>query len=158
LFMAARGRRECSRSSTRRGSREYATTPASMPPPLRHLSRKPRYSGGSARHSNLGFRRSTRVPATAFGASRSLPRVSAKVASPKRQRPLRLGGRNRSSCPNPAIPLVERRWFSWWIADLTNHVANCQVAPFPGLPVFGRELRAIAVIPPARRILSLCGG
>src|SRR5712671_570663 len=67
LFMAARGRRECSRSSTRRGSREYATTPASMPPPLRHLSRKPRYSGGSARHSNLGFRRSTRVPATAFG-------------------------------------------------------------------------------------------
>ena len=49
LFMAARGRRECSRSSTRRGSREYATTPASMPPPLGHLSRKPRYSGGSAR-------------------------------------------------------------------------------------------------------------
>jgi hypothetical protein len=42
LFMAARGRRDCSRSSTRRGSREYATTPASMPPPLRHLSRKPR--------------------------------------------------------------------------------------------------------------------
>jgi hypothetical protein len=31
LFMAARGRRGCSRSSTRRGSREYATTPASMP-------------------------------------------------------------------------------------------------------------------------------
>src|SRR5690348_17363977 len=25
----------------------------------------------------------------------------AKVASPKRQRPLRLGGRNRSSCPKP---------------------------------------------------------
>src|ERR1700736_2666234 len=39
LFFAisARGRRNCSRSSTRRGSREYATTPASMPPPLRHL-------------------------------------------------------------------------------------------------------------------------
>ena len=36
---------------------------------------------------------------TGFGASRPLPRVSAKVASPKRQRPLRLGGRNRSSCP-----------------------------------------------------------
>jgi hypothetical protein len=67
LFIAARGQRDCSRSSTRRGSREYATTPASMPPPLRHLSRNPRYSGGSARHSNLGFRRSTRVPATAFG-------------------------------------------------------------------------------------------
>ena len=66
LAISARGRRSCSRSSTRRGSREYATTPASMPPPLRHLS--PRYSGGSARHSNLGFRRSTRVPATAFGA------------------------------------------------------------------------------------------
>jgi hypothetical protein len=34
LFFAivARGRRDCSRSSTRRGSREYATTPASMPP------------------------------------------------------------------------------------------------------------------------------
>src|SRR6266403_3217383 len=55
LFMAARGRRECSRSSTRRGSREYATTPASMPPPLRHLLRKPRYSGGSARHVESGI-------------------------------------------------------------------------------------------------------
>src|SRR6266446_2662762 len=88
LFMAARGRRECSRSSTRRGSREYATTPASMPPPLRHLSRKPRYSGGSARHSNLRFRRSTRVPATAFGASRPLPRVPAKVSSPSHTRNL----------------------------------------------------------------------
>ena len=75
LFMAARGRRECSGSSTRRGSREYATTPASMPPPLRHLSRKPRCSGGSARHSNLGFRRSTRVPATASAhLTRSRPR------------------------------------------------------------------------------------
>src|SRR5580693_8647232 len=39
LFMAARGRRGCSRSSTRRGSREYATTLSSIPPPLRHLSR-----------------------------------------------------------------------------------------------------------------------
>src|ERR1700720_2555232 len=97
LFMTARGRREFSRSSTRRSSREYATTPASMPPPLRHLSRKPRYSGGSGRHSNLGFRRSTRVPATAFGASSSLPPISAKVASPNRKRPLRLGGGNRSS-------------------------------------------------------------
>src|ERR1700756_1759390 len=50
LFSAisARGQRNCSLSSTRSGSREYATTPASMPPPLRHLSRKPRYSGGSA--------------------------------------------------------------------------------------------------------------
>jgi hypothetical protein len=51
----SRGRRNCSRSSTRRGSREYATTPASMPPPLRHLSRKPRYSGGSARHIKFGI-------------------------------------------------------------------------------------------------------
>jgi hypothetical protein len=82
LFMAARGRRECSRSSTRRGSREYATTPASMPPPSRHLSRKPRYSGGSARHSNLGFRRSTRVTATAVGATSTLARVSAKDRNP----------------------------------------------------------------------------
>ena len=32
LFTAARGRRDCSPSSTRRGSRECATTPASMPP------------------------------------------------------------------------------------------------------------------------------
>jgi hypothetical protein len=55
LFMAARGRRDCSRSSTRRGSREHATTPASVPPPLRHLSRKPRYSGGSARHIEFGI-------------------------------------------------------------------------------------------------------
>jgi hypothetical protein len=55
LEISARGRRNCSRSSTRRGSREYATTPASMPP-LRHLSRKPpRYSGGSARHIEFGI-------------------------------------------------------------------------------------------------------
>src|SRR3984957_5244026 len=54
LFFAisARGRRNCSRSSTRGGSREYATTPTSMPPPLRHLS--PRYSGGSVRHIEFG--------------------------------------------------------------------------------------------------------
>ena len=39
LAISARGRRNCSRRSTRRSWREYATTPASMPPPLRHLSR-----------------------------------------------------------------------------------------------------------------------
>src|ERR1700751_3016878 len=63
LFFAisTRGRRNCSRSSTRRGSREYATTPASRPPPLRHLWRKPRYSCVSLAISNLGFRISTRV-------------------------------------------------------------------------------------------------
>ena len=82
LFMAAKGRRDCSRSSTRRGSRECATRPVSMPPPLRHLSRKPRYSGRSARHSNLGFQRSTRVPATAFGATLSPERALAKVRNP----------------------------------------------------------------------------
>jgi hypothetical protein len=82
LFMTARGRRECSPSSTRRGSREYATTPASLSPPLRHLLRKPRYSGGSARHANLGFRRSTRVPATAFGATLSFRPVAADLRLP----------------------------------------------------------------------------
>src|SRR5215472_4511855 len=58
LFFAisARGRRNCSRSSTRRGSHEYATTPESMPPPLRRLSRKSRYrcypaKGGKPTHS-----------------------------------------------------------------------------------------------------------
>src|SRR6202035_762062 len=50
--IAARDRRNCSRSSTRGGSREYATTPTSMPPPLRHVS--PRYSGGSVRHIEFG--------------------------------------------------------------------------------------------------------
>src|ERR1700738_1223519 len=59
VFMAGRGGGDGSVSSTRRGSREYATTPASMPLPLRHLSRKPRYSGGSARHSDLGVRITT---------------------------------------------------------------------------------------------------
>ena len=76
LAIAARGRRICSRSSTRRGSREYAATPASMPLPLRHLLRKRRYGGGSARHIDLGFRRSTRVRATAFGATRPLVSAS----------------------------------------------------------------------------------
>jgi len=33
-----------------------------MPLPLRHLLRKRRYGGGSARHIESGFRRSTRVP------------------------------------------------------------------------------------------------
>ena len=55
IATAARGRRTGPRSSTRRGSREYVTTPASMPPRLRHLSRKPRYSGGSVRHIEFGF-------------------------------------------------------------------------------------------------------
>src|ERR1700752_3529200 len=57
LFSAspARGGHNFSRSSPRRGSREYATTPASMPPPLRHFSRKPRYSGKSARHIEFGI-------------------------------------------------------------------------------------------------------
>jgi hypothetical protein len=35
----------------------------------------------------------------AFGASRPLPCALAKVASPNRQRPFRLEGRNWSSCP-----------------------------------------------------------
>lgn len=35
--------------------------------------------------------------------SRPLPRIMAKVASPQRQRPLRLGGRNRSSCPQADV-------------------------------------------------------
>ena len=99
--IAARGRRDCSRSSTRRGSREYATTPASMPPPSRHLWRKPRYSGESARHSNLGFRRSTRVPATASCASCPLPRVEATVRFLITERALSRGGENRPSCPKP---------------------------------------------------------
>src|SRR5882762_2453206 len=68
LAIAARGRRNCSRSSTRCGSREYATTPSSMPPPLRHLLRSPGTAADRLAISNLGFRRSTRVPATAFGA------------------------------------------------------------------------------------------
>src|SRR5437763_2009438 len=55
LAIAARGRRICSRSSTRRDSREYATTPASMPAPLRHLLRKRRYGGGSARRIESGI-------------------------------------------------------------------------------------------------------
>jgi hypothetical protein len=37
------------------------------------------------------------------GASRSFPPVSAKVASPSRQRPPGLGGRNWSSCPRFAV-------------------------------------------------------
>jgi hypothetical protein len=38
-----------------------------------------------------------------IGASSSLPPIPAKVASPSRQRPLRLGDGNRSSCPEAAI-------------------------------------------------------
>jgi len=38
---------------------------------------------------------------TAFGASRPLPRVPAKVPSLNRQRTLTLGGGNASSCPKP---------------------------------------------------------
>ena len=40
---------------------------------------------------------------TAYGASSSLPLIPAKVALPNRQPPFRLGGRNSSSCPIPAI-------------------------------------------------------
>ena len=103
LLMAARGRRDCSRSSTRRGSREYATTPASMPPPLRHLSRKPRYSGGSARHSSLGFRRSTRVPATAFGATLPRERVPTNGRNPPLSRPEVRATSRPGSCPRRCL-------------------------------------------------------
>jgi hypothetical protein len=50
-----------------------------------------------------------------FGASSYLPLTPAKVASPNRQRPLRLDGRNWSSCPFPVkararpADLVERQ-------------------------------------------------
>jgi len=37
----------------------------------------------------------------ALGASSSSPPIRAKVASPNRQRPFRLGGGNWSSCPFP---------------------------------------------------------
>ena len=57
LFFAisARGRRNRSRSSTRRGFREYATTPASIVRVRCGTSRKPRYSGGWARHIEFGI-------------------------------------------------------------------------------------------------------
>src|ERR1700732_5259255 len=53
---------------------------------------------------NVGFGvEPCRLPATqrtaAIGASSSLPPIPAKVASPNRQRSLRLGGWNWSSCP-----------------------------------------------------------
>jgi len=63
-----------------------------MPLPLRHLLRKRRYGGGSARHIESGFRRSTRVPATAFGATR--PLVS---ASTNDRFPTQLGCREPSA-------------------------------------------------------------
>src|ERR1700726_4376730 len=50
----------------------------------------------------------------AIGASSSLPPIPAKVASPSRQRLLRLGDGNRSSCPIPVVvdtsPEVSRGW------------------------------------------------
>src|SRR5579863_6967357 len=51
LFFAisARGQSNCSRNSTLRGSREYATTPASLPASLRYLSRRQRHSGSPYR-------------------------------------------------------------------------------------------------------------
>src|SRR4051794_16958601 len=77
LFFAisARCRCNCLRSSTRRGSREYATTAASM----RLWCGTSRVSRGTAADrlakSNLGFRRSTRVPAIALGATSPFARV-----------------------------------------------------------------------------------
>jgi hypothetical protein len=48
------------------------------------------------------------VRMAAVGASSSLPPIPAKVASPSRQRPLRLGDGNRSSCPIAAVRLREQ--------------------------------------------------
>src|SRR4029077_10383220 len=62
-----------------------------------------RYSGGSARPSDLGFLRSTRVLATAFRASCPLRRIPAIVSFLNPQPALSLVGGNRSSCPNTDI-------------------------------------------------------
>jgi hypothetical protein len=43
-------------------------------------------------------------PTTGVGAFSSLPSIPAKVASPNRRRPLRLGGENWYSCPFPTMP------------------------------------------------------
>jgi molybdate transport system regulatory protein len=57
-------------------------------------------------------------PRTAgIGASSSLPPIPAKVASPSRQRPLRLGDGNRSSCPKADLAVEARRWVG---RDLKN--------------------------------------
>src|SRR5579862_178778 len=80
LFFAIsiRDRRNCSRSSTRRGARESATTPASLPPPLRHVSRK---LGLSIRRSSLS--RSHNQQERALCPTQSAPTIRSQ---PKTQR------------------------------------------------------------------------
>src|SRR5215471_16746256 len=51
----------------------------------------------------------TDVGVTGFGASRSLPRVPAKVGSPKRERLLSVVGGNASSCPTAVALLLGQR-------------------------------------------------
>lgn len=51
--MSAKVRHSCSRSSTRCGSRECGTTPASVPPPLRRLSSTLRHNSGSASFGSI---------------------------------------------------------------------------------------------------------
>jgi hypothetical protein len=56
-----------------------------------------------------------------IGASSSLPHVPAKVSSQNAERPLSLGGGNRSSCPVPAVRDTRR--------DRLNWVATCPWHP-----------------------------
>ena len=82
--IAASGRRNCRRSPTHRGSREYATTPVSMP--LRcGTSCVSRGTATDRRAiSNVPLRRATREPATAFNAKRSSEAERAIVGSATR--------------------------------------------------------------------------
>src|ERR1700719_4283433 len=66
----------------------------------------------------------TRLRGTAgIGASSSLPPIPAKVASPSRQRPLRLGDGNRSSCPLRDLPGYACGCLALLIADIQQRLS-----------------------------------
>jgi hypothetical protein len=83
------------------------------------------------------------IRAAGIGASCTLPRVPAKVASLNPQRPFGLGGGNRSSCPITAMPKANRRASVRWEAAIVSPVIGrprcAQFRTFTANEVAGRR-------------------
>ena len=92
----------------------------------------------------------------AFGASRSLPRVPAKVGLPKRKRLLSVVGGNGSKCPEAAIRGAHRsgrvRW--WEVYRITVVAAVAPIGSSRNLDIASRQNEGHAIPQPANKLFT----